>query len=279
MTKILVLAGRKQSGKSTAAKFVLGYYITQLQRKGISYLPNKFTIDETNGDLVISTPINPSLIDQIERWHILDLKTDDYDTQTWLSDCVYPHIKIYSFADMLKAVLSIVFGIPDELMNGTDKDKMTPTHIKWKNFGSFLPSKTISDLKALNQYDKAMTVRDVMQFFGTNVCRKIYDPCWIESCYKRIEMEQPEIAVIDDCRFRSEVMASKKKNARIVKLCRKVDNDKHKSETEIDKMHHNNFDLIIPAEATIKEKNQLILDKMYEWEWFEKHEEWNNYDN
>lgn len=272
MTNILVLAGKKQSGKSTAAKFVLSYHITQLARKGVPYLPTKFTVDDTNGEVLISTPNNPSLIDQIERWHTLDLKTDDYNFQVWLNDCVYPHIKTYSFADMLKAVLSIVFGIPEELMNGTDKDKMTLTHIKWKNFSSFLSSKTIHDLKVLDQYDKAMTVRDVMQYFGTNVCRKIYDPCWIESCYKRIEMEQPDIAIIDDCRFRNEVMASKKKKARIVKLCRSVDSDKHKSETDLDKMHHNNFDLVIPEGATIKEKNQLILDKMYEWGWFEKYE-------
>ena len=116
-----------------------------------------------------------------------------------------------------------------------------------------------------------MTVREFLQYFGTNVCRKIYDPCWIESCYNRIEMDDPDIAVIQDCRFRNEVMESKKRNARIVKLERSPFKDIHASETDLDKASNVNFDLIIPPDVTIVEKNQMILEAMYEWGWFKNH--------
>ena len=273
MNKILVFAGKKQSGKSTAANFVTGYTITQLARGGTPYLPCNFEIDDEDGTLNVNPP--PWGIDNVQTAYangvILDLNNQNHDYLTWASDCMWPHVKTYAFADMLKSVAVNVFGIPEEFVNGTDEDKKQLTNIKWKDIGAFLSPKTIGDLKKSEKYTKKMNVREFLQYFGTNVCRKIYDPCWVESCYRRIDMYKSDLSVIQDCRFRNEVMASKKRGAKIVKLERAPIKDLHVSEVDLDKMSNSNFDLVIPPDVTIREKNNMILEAMYSWGWFENH--------
>lgn len=272
MTKILVLAGKKQSGKNTAANFVVGYTITQKGRQGKPYLPIRFTIDDETGELIIGPPNNPALTEQPLSEHILNLYDSNPEVQMWLNDCVYPHVKLYAFADMLKATASSVFGIPDEWVHGTDEDKRRQTHIKWKNMGAFLAPKVIAQLKKSEKYEKNMTVREFLQYFGTNVCRKIYDDCWVTSCFRRIEIDQPDIAIISDCRFKNEVKAAKQAGAKIVKLTRApFIGDIHTSEVDLDNMHNNNFDLIIGKDVTIREQNEQLLEAMYKWGWFEQH--------
>jgi hypothetical protein len=267
-----MLAGKKQSGKSTATNFVVGYSITQKGRRGTPYLPIRFTIDDVTGELIIGPPNNPALTEQPLGEHVLNLYDQDPEVQMWLNDCVYPHVKIYAFADMLKATASSVFGIPEEWVNGTNEDKSKETHIKWKDMATFLAPVTVSQLKKSGKYDTNLTVREFLQYFGTNICRKIYDDCWVTSCLRRIEIDQPDIAIISDCRFKNEVRAGKKAGAKIVKLSRApFAADTHASEVDLDDMHHNNFNLVVPPEVTIREQNELLLDAMYEWGWFEQH--------
>lgn len=273
MNKILVLAGKKQSGKTTATNFVVGYTMTQYGRSGIPYLPTRFTIDTETGELIINIPKNPALLDkeQIDGEGILNLYTKDPYKQQWLEDCVYPYVKPYAFADELKATASNVFGIPLEWSNGTEEDKKRLTNVKWEDMCALLPARIVSRIKQSEKYDKKMSVREFLQYFGTNICRRIYDDCWVESCLRRIEMEEPILAIISDCRFKNEIKACRKVGAKIVKLERSIFTDLHESEVDLEKVHRSNFDLIIPKDVGIKEQNQLILDAMYEWGWFEQH--------
>jgi len=269
--KILVFAGKKQAGKDTAANFVTGYAITQLARTGTPYLPTEFTIDEETGELIVNTTTMSIDNEEIAGEGVLDLSNKDSEYLMWAQDCMWPYVKTYAYADMLKAVAVNVFGVPEEWVNGTDEDKRRLTNIKWKDMCAMLPPKKIASIKKSEKYDTKMTVREFLQYFGTNVCRRIYGDCWVESCFRRIDMEIPDLAIITDCRFRNEVMAAKKKKAKIVKLERSPFKDMHDSEVDLDKMSNNNFDLIIPPDVTIREKNQLILEHMYSWGWFDTH--------
>jgi len=275
--KILLLAGKKQSGKSTAGNFVVGYTMTQLARQGKPYLPKKFRINEESGDLTISS-FKLNLDDEPEEAScVLDIYNKDPEYLRWAEDCLHPYIKPYAYADTLKAIAVNVFGIPYEFANGTEEDKKNFTHIKWQDMCALLPPRVVNHKKRAEKYDKKMTVREFLQFFGTNVCRKLFPECWLYSCFNRILSDEPEIAVITDGRFENEIKGAKKYRSKdvdvkIVKLERSPYIDSHESETGLEKMHNNNFDLIIPKDVTIKEKNQLILDAMYEWGWFEEHE-------
>jgi len=274
--KILVMAGKKQSGKTSAGNFVAGYTMTQLSRQGKPYLPKKFTIDEDTGELIVDT-FKVNLDDElVEASRVLDLYSQDPEFLRWAEDCMWPYIKIYAYADLLKACAMQIFGLSYESLNGTDQQKNEPTHIKWKNMCSVLTPRVVSRLKKSEKYDKKMSGREFMQYFGTEVCRKIWPDCWVQACFNRIAIDQPDFAVVTDARMENEVKIPKTYRSddvdvKIVKLERAPHYDIHDSETGLDKLHANNFDLIIPSDVTIKEKNRQILDAMHQWGWFKEH--------
>lgn len=269
--KILVFAGKKQAGKSSAANFVTGYLLSQLGRRGFPFCPKKFDIDE-DGQLIVDTEtIDIDGNTQLSNG-ILNLRRRDEEFVTWAMNIMWPHVKIYSFADTLKWIAINVFGVPDNLVYGNEEDKSQSTHIKWKDMSAFLVPIKINALKRSGLYDQNMSVRAFLQYFGTNVCRKIYNDCWVNNCFKNIIEEGAELAIIDDARFANEIKTSKKMNAKVIKLERFVDKDSHDSEKELDKISTRYYDLQIDNQyMTIKEKNQAILDAMYDWEWFNSH--------
>jgi hypothetical protein len=274
--KILVIAGKKQAGKTTTGNFVAGYTMTQLSRAGHAYLPTKFIIDEETGDLIVDTIYVDAEDNPVEASRVLDLYDQDPEFLRWAEDRMWPHIKLYAYADLLKAVLIQVFGVSYESLNGTNEEKNAPTHIKWKNMCSLLPARVVSKLKRSEKYEKNMSGRELMQYFGTEVCRRIMSDCWVQSCFTRILMDQPELAVITDARMENEVKIPKTYRSddvdvKIVKLERAPHYDIHESETGLDKLHNNNYDLVIPPDVTVKKQNQLLLEAMYDWGWFEEH--------
>ena len=88
-----------------------------------------------------------------------------------------------------------------------------------------------------------MTAREFMQFLGTDVMRKIYEPIWVENCFKRIEEDGPEIAVIGDCRFMNEIQAVQKAGGKVIRLTRSLYESKHQSEIDAD--NYDGFDGIV----------------------------------
>lgn len=272
--KILVFAGKKQSGKSSAANFVAGYTLSQLGRRGAPFCPVNFNIDD-EGHLVVNASIADAEGNIIYDNGVLDLHRFDEEFVIWASNIMWPNVKLYNFADTLKQVAVTVFGIPAENVYGTDAQKRESIHIKWIDMCAFLPPRVVADLKRHEKYDKKMTAREFLQYFGTNICRKLYDDCWINSCFNRILGDGSDLSIISDCRFPNEVKAAKKYGAKIIKLTRVIDeDDEHESETELDKLGETHYDLVLDNQyMTIKEKNQAILDVLYDWGWFTSHVE------
>lgn len=268
---ILVLAGKKQSGKSSGATFVAGYTLAQLGRKGYPFCPTNFTIDD-EGQLIVNTVWANADGGETYGDGVLDLTRMDDEFVNWASNIMWPHVKIYNFADTLKQVVSTLFGIPMNVLYGTNENKNQPSCVTWKDMSVFLPPRVTGELKKTEKYEQTLTVRELLQYFGTNVCRKLYDRCWVDSCFRRIAAEGSELAIIADCRFPNEVKAAKEAGAKVIKLMRQVDEDAHESEMELDKVPKTHFDLIIDNTLmTIKEKNQAILDALYNWGWLNTH--------
>jgi hypothetical protein len=266
--KILVLAGSKQSGKSSAASFLAGYILTQLGRQGRPFCPTNFTIDN-EGQLVVNTTfINADGTESMGDG-ILDLGRAYYDPDfiEWAGNVMWPFIKIYNFADPLKSALNLIFSIPFEKLYGTNADKEEPTDVSWKDMAKFLPPRSVSELKRTTRYERNLTIRELLQYFGTNICRRLDDYCWVKSCMNQVVQEQPQLAVIADGRFITEFRTAHKYDAKIIYFDRTIeDNADHESETQ---MHsYNKYDAKISNQhMTIKEKNQAILDILYEWGW------------
>ena len=225
--KIIGISGRKQSGKNTAANYINGEVLKGLQ------MIEDFFINES-GQLIINTQDSSGT----HGYGILDVTRKDKEFVSYAEKELWPYIKIYHFADILKELSINVFNLSENQVYGDDKDKNTITNIKWDN----LP---LSEGKV-----GYMTCRDFLQYFGTTIVRKIYNNAWVDSTIKRILAEQPRLAIIPDVRFPNEVEAIKNNGGIVIRLTRNIANSTHESEIALDKDHYDwsNFDVVIDNE-------------------------------
>jgi hypothetical protein len=152
--------------------------------------------------------------------------------------------KIYNFADPLKTDICInILGLTYDQCYGEDIDKNTLTDITWNN--------------------KLLTAREVMQFVGTDIFRKLKTNVWSAATINTINREKHNLAIIADCRFPNEVSAVKDVGGLVIKLTRNPFHSDQDSETALDedKYDQSNFDLIIHNETiSIVEQNRAILN-------------------
>lgn len=137
-------------------------------------------------------------------------------------------VKIYNFADPLKHDICInILGLTHDQCYGDDAAKNMITDIKWDN--------------------KFLTAREVMQFVGTDIFRKMKENVWTQATLEKIKKEKPQLAIIADCRFPNEVTAIKENGGIVIKLTRNPFNSNHSSETalDFDNYDYRNFDTII----------------------------------
>lgn len=215
--KIIGISGRKQSGKNTMANILHGIVLKQ---KGMI---KDFNIDG-DGKLIVLTTNS----DNQEGWGEFDVARNDTAFINYAEHNMWPYVKLYSFADHLKWICIKLFNIPHECVFGTDEQKnQLQSHLLWEK----MPCLEIFN----NPKRKGpMTAREFMQFFGTNICRGIYEPIWMQSCLNTIKKEQSELAVISDVRFENEVRAIEEAGGKVVRLTRITTSDTHDSEKALD---------------------------------------------
>lgn len=272
MQNIIALCGKKNSGKNTLCNFLHGY---QLKSYGII---NDFYLDEI-GRLVINAKTLDENMQEVDADMMIDVTRTDLEFGEWAAYNVWPFIKHYAFASSLKEIAEKLFDIPRELLHGTDeqKNQIVP-HLLWENMPGvyidkydFINANTHPAECGLIYHEPGpMTAREFMQFFGTEVMRKMYDNIWINRTIKDIETEGPQIAVISDCRFKNEAVALKQIGAKLVYLDRSISkSDNHSSENGFDDF--TDFDLVIPnSNMTLLDTCKALLDGIQSWDWFEK---------
>lgn len=151
--------------------------------------------------------------------------------------------KIYNFADPLKQLCINILGLTEEQCYGTDENKNEIVDCFWPGI------------------DAQMTAREVLQYVGTDVFRRMQNHVWSSATIRLIEKEKPKLALIADCRFPNEVDAVKKAGGMVIKLNRNLYESTHASETALDEGNYDqsNFDLVIAnLEGSIGEKNNII---------------------
>jgi hypothetical protein len=110
-----------------------------------------------------------------------------------------------------------------------------------------------------------MTGRDFMQFWGTEIGRKMYSPIWINKTLKTILREGSELALITDVRFPDEIEAIKKAGGVVIRLTKIVNpEDKHISETslDVDVYDWDNFDYIVDNQYQTLNETMLTVEKL-----------------
>ena len=270
--RILAFAGHKQAGKSTCCNFLHGY---QLRANGII---NSFDI-LTDGSLVIDTVMIDSGGNQQTGKGALDTKRTDIDFAEWAAYSMWPYIKQYSFASTLKEIATGLFGLKQENIYGTNIQKNQTTYFKWGDMPGVITSATLAKQKDIKKlidngtliYHKPgkVTHREFLQYFGTEICRKIYEDIWRTKLIGDITREEPLLAVIDDCRLPDEVETVQNSGGKVIQLTRSNFTDSHISESSLDGF--NEFDAVIDNKnLSIHETNIKIIELLDGWGWLGK---------
>ena len=256
MPNVLNISGKMQSGKSNIVKYLYGIHLIRRN------LIDRFDFND-NGDLLV--PIRGE-----SGMGIFDIyRRDEQFVEFLYGTGVANFIQRFSFADQLKAACSNIFGI-DPMLYLTDEGKNSETHIKWDDFSGFLKADIRKKLKDENKLQGNMTVRQLLQYFGTDVCRKIDDDCWVRSTWNAISNCDTELVVIDDCRFPNEFYYSKSQGAKTIRLKRDIKHSTVISEIAMDDVPDSEYDLVIHNEnLTMAEKNQLVHDFLTECGWLQ----------
>lgn len=261
MTKLLVLSGKKQSGKTSTARYLFGMEMVACG------LIDYFRMD-ADGDLLVPVTQDTGIVDGV-----FDPESRQPEVVQFLAGNVWPFIKMYSFADLLKQHCMSVLGLTYEQCYGTNAQKDELTQYTWENMpGACTDFVTHAEAKLLAKYGVhkkpkgQLTARQIMQHIG-NLYRVIDPDIWVRGCLRQIEIEQPEMAVIVDCRYPNEVQRSKEAGGKVLRFLRSVDSDEHDSETSLDLPYDQaNFDGIIDnRDMTLEEKNAAIHKQLYLW--------------
>ncbi len=274
-TRILAFAGAKQSGKTTSCNFLHGY---QLRAQEVV---QNFGIEPESGRLIVNTEIAGENGQTEQGDTYLDVSRRDSEFVEWAMYNMWPFVKKYSFADSLKSICMSLFGFTYEQCYGSNayKDQIIP-HLLWENMPGVIckpnwaacGNAKYSDIDpksiGLMEHEPGpMTAREFMQFFGTDVMRKIWEPIWIKRTLEDIEEERPLLAVIDDCRFKNEILAIQEVGGKVIGQTRDPHGDSHSSEKEI----KDNLDLL---DSVIDNQNmeihdvcKQIIDTLGKWGW------------
>ncbi len=232
MTKIIGISGRKQAGKNTVANIINGDVIKRLE------MVEDFAIDNS-GQLNIKT-VNQQ---GESGWGVFDVLRKDAEFLDYAEKSLFPYVKVYHFADYLKKICVELFDLTPQQVYGTDDDKNTET-----------------------PYD--MTAREFLQYFGTDVMRKIKDTIWVDRAIKTIKEEESAVAIIPDVRFPNEVDAIHKAGGVCLRLTRDPYESEHTCECALDHDVYDwdNFDGIV-HNGKYELKDLVTQLETFNWMW------------
>lgn len=279
--QILALSGRKQSGKTTCCHALNGYFMALA---GI--VRGQAAVDK-NGKLWVTDIFGDKAFEGI-----FDYEYNTDGMKEFLKENLHDYVKIYSFADTLKQKVCIdVLGLSHGQCYGTDEEKNSLTHLKWEDMpGIIIPTKASEILCDIDGYgenpsmlEKAvpniivhdegiMTAREVLQFVGTEIFRKMHSNVWVDALFRQIEKDAPLLAVISDCRFPNEVMAVKEIGGKVIRLTRTIKEDNHPSETALDRENFDwdIFDCVLDNQNMSTAEQAAALEEiLHEWQWLD----------
>ena len=239
MTQIIGFAGKKQSGKNTCCNFLV-------MLKLIEHGACKHARLNDYGEIEVSDIFG----EKISGAEWFAFKSPYVNTQAVLNEI--RSVRIYAFADALKRMAIDILGLPEDKVYGTDKDKNQKTNFLWQD----MPGNSLIT-GATGAPNGFMTIREVLQFVGTDIFRKIYPDVWIDTLIRKIKEDNVDLALICDVRFENEINSIKKENGIVIGLNRDIfkSKDSHSSE----QINLSLCDALIDnSKLTIPEQNNKI---------------------
>lgn len=257
-TKILGFSGKLGSGKTSCANYL--HSLAFMYSLGLT--EEAFVSED--GKLIVA--------DSDRNLHEAKLDSKDPAVVDYLASQVWPFIKKYSFADPLKSIANIVLGIDNNLLYGSQEDKNTLTQLKWEE----MPTKVVKKFKKGEQStvdDSSrglMSVRDVLEYVGSEIFRKMSPNCWADALIRTIQKDLPNFAIIDDIRFSNEVFSIQQAGGKVIRLDLVTEEsaaNTHTSNTALDDFH--TFDgWIHNKDMTMSESFAELIALLMKWEYF-----------
>jgi len=173
-------------------------------------------------------------------------------------------VHVVHFADALKQACSVIFGIPlEDMETETGKQKLTQVAWPMQEVRPKTPDKHDYEVIGYSPHSpqagkpKFMTVREVLQFVGTNLFRNQLDPdIWVQSVYRK-KYRDDDIVVVADCRFPNECDFAKGQGILIsVERETGLASDGHASETALD--DYTNYDHVIDNNGSFDELRRKL---------------------
>ena len=259
MTQIIGLAGKKQSGKNTVCNCILAIKLAELGICKVSRISDSGEIEVT--DILGENPTG-------EEFFLF--KEPHVDIKNLFENEIGKYIRLYALADTLKEMAVSVLGLDRKQVFGTDEDKNSKTNLKWEDMpGVISPGELkkkgftkdqASSLGLLVHAKGKMSAREVLQYVGTDIFRKMNHKVWLDAFFSKVESEGSELALVSDVRFKNEVEEIQKQGGFVLGLTRDIykGKDSHSSESEIGETLSSCDVVIENAVLTISEQNEKV---------------------
>jgi len=268
MARVIGISGKKQSGKTSLAYYVKAKFLQERFDRYKSF----DIIQNDEGEVFFSDNIGPCSVYNGELYPVSEIENSP--------------IEVYSFGDALKECCMYALGLAYEQCYGTDEQKNTWTKYNWENLpmsvrrkyaksstfnrGQFGFRTSNSTVDTPIPRSGPLTAREVMQVFGTDICRDMFhDNIWVDATFSRIKRDNVEVAIIADVRFPSEVDAIvAQPDHNLVRLSRNNDSaDNHASEISLDSFKWeelgDNMLMVDNKDLEMQAKNNLVYDWLF----------------
>lgn len=204
---IIGICGTAESGKSTLANHIVG---DVMQFRGMT---DEYWVEEDLyclADILDGRKVKQEKV-KFDHRNI----NNDPELELWLRKELYPHVKVFSFAKPLKDACCSIFGITTQQAYF---DKNDITNIFYKDLIKLVPeNKRPAWTK---QPDDFVTVRELLELFGSGICREIKLKCFVESALESIKQCGSNISIIDDVRTQFEIQSIKEAGGVVLRLSR-----------------------------------------------------------
>lgn len=166
------------------------------------------------------------------------------------------------FAAPLKKFCMEVLGLSYNHCYGDTHEKNAETNILWDNVP--IPNEVKEKYRRENNSTgKYLTGREVMEIFGSYICRQMFSECWAKAAEieyaKNMSVSNLQY-FITDCRFPNEIEVFKKYDPLIIRLSRNTENRQAVSETSLDNFDWSSYNTIHidNQNMTLDERNKVL---------------------
>lgn len=260
--KILGFSGKLEAGKDSACNFLHALAFTNVlgRMENGNYFPlARSAYVNERGRLVVET--------SDQGMQEFDIDSREPAVVQFMYENVWPFIKKFSCADYLKSFCVDVLGLKPEQVYGTNEQKNTPTKLLWENMPCEQSQILYINGELANGY---MTGREVMEYFGTNIVRKMNPQGWANSLGVMLDNFSCAHKLVKDIRFPNEVDVVHARGGKVIRLTRTTEaaaKNTTKSNTALD--DYDGFDAVIDNQGlTMEEMFGKLSEILLNWNWF-----------